>query len=127
MLKEIQRLCAENELLKKLSSFGFGRRAMPAQKTQVVQKLMPRATFYYHLKRMNRPDKYETAKTEITAIYHENKGRYGYCRITAELHRRKIPLNHKTVQRLIRVGLSCQDEEVSFLTKAKLAKLSQIC
>ena len=31
-------------------------------------------------------DKYEVAKTEITSIYHENKGRYGYRRITTVLH-----------------------------------------
>ena len=35
---------------------------------------------------MNSADKYKAVKTEITAIYHENKGRYGYRRITAELH-----------------------------------------
>ena len=46
---------------------------------------LPRATFYYHLKQMNGPDKYEMEQAEITAIYHENKGRYGYRRITIEL------------------------------------------
>ena len=51
---------------------------------------------------MNRTDKYEAAKAEITAIYHENKGRYGYRRITTELHNRNVPLNHKTVQRLMK-------------------------
>ena len=57
---------------------------------------------------MNRTDKYEAAKAEITAIYHENKGRYGYRRITTELHSRNIPLNHKTVQRLMKeLGLVC--------------------
>ncbi len=58
-------------LLKKIAGPGFGRRATPAQKTQVIQELrrkhklkvllsiaqLPRATFYYHLKRMNKPDK----------------------------------------------------------------------
>ena len=34
---------------------------------------------------MNSADKYKAVKAEITAIYHENKGRYGYRRITAEL------------------------------------------
>ena len=114
--------CGER-LPKKLASLGFGRRATPAQKTQVVQKLrqrhaldillsiaqLPRATFYYHLKRMRCADKYEEAKTEITAIYHENKGRYGYRRITTTLHNRGIHLNHKTVQRLMRqLGLACR-------------------
>ena len=63
---------------------------------------LPRATFYYHRKRMERADKYEVAKTEIVAIYHENKGRYGYRRITAALHNRGIHLNHKTVQRIMK-------------------------
>ena len=65
---------------------------------------------------MNRADKYKAVKAEITAIYHENKGRYGYRRITAELHKRNFLLNHKTVQRLMKLGwFTCQDEEVSFL------------
>ena len=41
--------------------------------------------FYYHLKRINREDKYEAAKAEITAIYHENKGRHGYRCITVSI------------------------------------------
>ena len=70
---------------------------------------LPRATFYYHLKRLNRPDKYEAVKAEITVIYHENKGRYGYRRITTELHKRNLSLNHKTVQRLMKeLGLVCR-------------------
>ena len=70
---------------------------------------LSRATFYYHLKRMDKPDKYEDAKAEITAIYHENKGRYGYRRIGIELRNRQISLNHKTVQRLMKeLGLVCR-------------------
>ena len=70
---------------------------------------LPRATFYYHLKQQNSPDKYETVKAEITAIYRENKGRYGYRRITIELRKRNIPMNHKTVQRLMKeLGLVCR-------------------
>ena len=58
---------------------------------------------------MNSGDKYEAAKAEIIAIYHENKGRYGYRRITTELHNRNFPLNHKTVQRLMKeLGLVCR-------------------
>ena len=70
---------------------------------------LPRATFYYHLKQEKTPDKYQAAKDEIVAIYHENKGRYGYRRITTELHKRNIPLNHKTVQRLMHeMGIICR-------------------
>ena len=58
---------------------------------------------------MNKADKYEDVKAEVTAIYHENKGRYGYRRITAELHNRNIQANHKTVQRLMKeLGLTCR-------------------
>lgn len=93
------------------------------QKTLVVQELrrefslgflleiaqLPRATFYYHLKRIAKADKYEDIKAEITAIYHENKGRYGYRRITTVLHSRNIRVNHKTVQRLTKeLGLVCR-------------------
>lgn len=54
-------------------------------------------------------DKYESAKEEITAICYENKGRYGYRRVTAELRNRNLPLNHKTVQRLMKeLGLTCR-------------------
>lgn len=63
---------------------------------------LPRATFYYHAKRMRQSDKYAAVKAEITAIYHEHKGRYGYRRITDELHSRGFALNHKTVQRLMK-------------------------
>ena len=70
---------------------------------------LPRATFYYHLKQNAKPDKYKSAKEEITAIYHENKGRYRYRRITTELCKRNIPLNHKTVQRLMKeMGIVCR-------------------
>ena len=93
------------------------------QKTLVVQKLrqkhalnillsiaqLPRATFYYHLKQMQKADKYASVKEEIAAIYHENKGRYGYRRMTAVLHSRGFSVNHKTVQRLIKkLGLVCR-------------------
>ena len=123
LIAENQRLRAEVAYLKKFASLGFGARATPAEKTLVVQNLrrefalsllleiaqLPRASFYYHLKQMKRADKYETAKAEITAIYHENKGRYGYRRITEELRNRKIHLNHKTVQRLMKqLGLVCR-------------------
>ena len=69
---------------------------------------LPRSTFYYHSKKQSKEDKYSKAKTEIATIYHENKGRYGYRRITDALHNRGILLNHKTVQRLMKeLGLIC--------------------
>ena len=58
---------------------------------------------------MQKADKYAQEKAEISAIYHENKGRYGYRRITMVLRSRGFFLNHKTVQRLMReLGLFCR-------------------
>ena len=69
---------------------------------------MPRSTYYYHVKQMQKPDKYAAVKGDITAIYHENHGRYGYRRITMELHNRGYHVNHKTVQRLMKtLHLKC--------------------
>ena len=54
-------------------------------------------------------DKYELVNVEISNIYHENKGRYGYRRVTLELRKRGFIINHKTVQRLIKsLGFVCR-------------------
>lgn len=57
---------------------------------------MPRSTFYYHLKLLNKIDKYKEIKDEILSIFYEYTGRYGYRRITLELHNRGFKINHKT-------------------------------
>ncbi|NCC69260.1 MAG: IS3 family transposase, partial [Clostridia bacterium] len=70
---------------------------------------LARSTYYYHEKRLNETDKYSEAKGAIKAAYHENKGRYGYRRITTELRCRGFSLNHKTVQRLMKeLNLVCR-------------------
>ena len=57
---------------------------------------------------MGQADKYAAAKAKIETIYHENRGRYGYRRITIALSSRGVLLNHKTVQRLMKqMGLVC--------------------
>ena len=67
-----------------------------------------RSTFYYQLNRLKQPDKYKEIKEEITAIHHENKGRYGYRRMTMELHNRGFNINHKTGSKVIKEwGLQC--------------------
>lgn len=70
---------------------------------------IPRSTFYYYMKQMKKPDKFEEAKTLIKEIYHANKGRYGYRRITLELRNRGYGLNHKTVLKLMNeCNIKCQ-------------------
>ncbi|MZT25889.1 IS3 family transposase [Butyricicoccus sp. BIOML-A1] len=48
---------------------------------------------------MQKTDKYASVQEEITTVFHENKGRYGYQRITTVLRSRGFLVNHKTVQR----------------------------
>ena len=63
---------------------------------------LPRSTYYYYIKHMKDEDKYSEIKKQITDIFHENKGRYGYRRITMEMHNRGYVINHKTVLRLMK-------------------------
>lgn len=62
---------------------------------------IPRSTYYYYLRNINTPNKYAEIIKEIKSIYHANKGRYGYRRITLELRKLGYCVNHKTVQRLM--------------------------
>jgi putative transposase len=62
---------------------------------------MPRSTYYYWVKQMNKPDKYSEVKEVIQQIFDEHEGRYGYRRITLELRKKGFGLNHKTVRRLM--------------------------
>ena len=69
---------------------------------------MSRSTYYYYVKKSKQTDKYASIKKEIIDIYHENQGRYGYRRITMELHNRGYVINHKTVQRLMKtLNIKC--------------------
>lgn len=69
---------------------------------------MARSTFYYYLKKIGQPGKYKDIEEVIKQIYHENRGRYGYRRITLEMHKRGYKINHKTVLKLMnKCGLKC--------------------
>ena len=82
LLAEVQRLRAENDYLKNLQALVLEDERRQ-HKTLVVQKLrqkhalsillsiaqLPRATFYYHLKQMQKEDKYASVKEEIAAIW----------------------------------------------------------
>lgn len=70
---------------------------------------LPRATYYYYVKRMDVQDKYSEIKEQITTIFTKNHGRFGYRRITLELRNRGYRINHKTVQKLMKsMGLVCR-------------------
>ncbi|MBZ6673256.1 IS3 family transposase [Klebsiella pneumoniae] len=69
------------------------------QLLQIAQ--IPKSTFYYHLKALRSPGKYDEVKCRIKEIYDENLGRYGYRRVALALRREGGALNHKVVQRLM--------------------------
>lgn len=66
-------------------------------------KEMARSTFYYHLKRMGKEDRYKEVKESIKTIFNKHKGRYGYRRVTLEVRKTYPGINHKTVKKLMDV------------------------
>lgn len=67
---------------------------------------MSRSTFYYS--RDKKPDKWTKESRLIADIFHANHGRYGYRRITDEMHNRGYSINHKTVRKLMKqAGIVC--------------------
>ncbi|MBD0384925.1 IS3 family transposase, partial [Paenibacillus sedimenti] len=120
---EVERLRMENAYFKKVECLSSKQAKITKQdKAQVVFELrleypissllqlaqIPRSTYYYWVSTIDRPDKDADLKSRITAIYYEHKGRYGYRRITDELHNEELPVNHKKVQRIMReLGLKC--------------------
>ena len=70
---------------------------------------LARSTYYYQLKQLDGFDKDKELKAEIQSIYCEHNGNYGYRRMTLELRNRGYVVNHKRVQRLMKVlGLSAR-------------------
>ncbi|MBZ2112615.1 IS3 family transposase [Streptococcus infantis] len=129
-MTELERLQAENEylraenaILKKFERTPLEGGKRERRKTQIVRELvsefpldillkiikLARSTYYYHLKQLNLEDKNQAVKNEIETIYNEHKGNYGYRRITLELRNRGFIVNHKKVQRLMKLlGLTAR-------------------
>src|SRR6202007_2808425 len=61
-----------------------------------------RRSFYRSLKERQPVDEEMEVRSAIQQIALEHRRRYGYRRITAELHRRGMPENHKRVVRIMR-------------------------
>lgn len=62
-----------------------------------------KSTYFYHMANMNKANELEERiKNQIISIFNENKGRYGYRRITLELKNRGFNVNHKKVQRIMK-------------------------
>jgi putative transposase len=61
-----------------------------------------RRGFYRSLKEQQPVEEEMEVRSAIQQIALEHRRRYGYRRITAELHRRGMPINHKRVARIMR-------------------------
>jgi transposase InsO family protein len=61
-----------------------------------------RRGFYRSLKEQQPAEEEMEVRSTIQQIALEHRRRYGYRRITAELHRRGMPVNHKRVARIMR-------------------------
>ncbi len=67
---------------------------------------LPRATYYFELKKPDKDVKNQEIMDLIEAVFLENKRRYGFKRITAELRNRGHAVNRKKVLRLMaKMGL----------------------
>ena len=62
---------------------------------------LPRATYYFELNKPDKDIKNKEIMELIQDIFYENKQRYGFKRITEELHNRGYNINHKKVLRLM--------------------------
>ncbi len=68
---------------------------------------MARSTFYYNTQQ--KPDKWAVERQRIVELYHQNKGRYGYRRLTLAMRDEGYVINGKTVRRLMaEAGIKCQ-------------------
>ena len=69
---------------------------------------LSRSTYYYEIGKTDKvQERNVDISSEITTIFHENKGRYGVRRVHQELLNRGIPVNHKRVQRIMnQLGLA---------------------
>ena len=63
---------------------------------------LSRSSYYYQIKAFAAEDKYEYLRHEVVRIFLENKARYGYRRIHAELKKTGIKVSEKVVRRVMK-------------------------
>ncbi|MNM91025.1 Integrase core domain protein [compost metagenome] len=62
---------------------------------------LARSTFYYQVKCLQKPDKHAALKEVVQRVYHEEKGRYGYRRVTLAIRNQGTLVNKKVIERLM--------------------------
>jgi putative transposase len=78
------------------------------------------------LKQLKEPQKHSNEREAIQKICNENKGRYGYRRVTLELHHRGYPTNHKLVMKIMKQEhLTCMLREKKYRSyRGQLGKVA---
>lgn len=76
-----------------------GKYALPALLSRFK---MVKSSYYYQQAVMSKPEKYLSQRVQITSIFHENRGIYGYCRIYLALKRKEIMLSEKIICRIMK-------------------------
>lgn len=66
---------------------------------------MAKSSYYYQRAVMTKPDKYVFCRTQITSIFQENRGVYGYRRIYLALKREGVILSEKIIRRIMKEEL----------------------
>ncbi len=85
-----------------------------------------KSTYFYNVKGFDSIDQDKAIKDEITAIFNDNKQRYGYRRITLELKNRGYRINHKRVKRLMSIlGLFAKQPRAKY--RSYKGKIGKIC
>ena len=62
---------------------------------------LARSTFYYQVKCLQQPDKHAALKEVVQRVYHEEKGLYGYRRVTHAIRNQGTLVNKKVIERLM--------------------------
>ena len=95
------------------------------EKLLITAKL-PRSSYYYHQKHLYEPEKHRREQEAIKQICVENKGCYGYRRVTIELRHRGFQTNHKLVMKLMKQAhLSCMLREKKYHSyRGKVGKVA---
>ena len=63
---------------------------------------MARSSYYYQQTVMHKPDKYLPFRAQITSVFYENRGVYGYRRIHRALKREGITLSEKVIRHIMK-------------------------
>ena len=61
---------------------------------------MARSSYYYQQTVMHKPDKYLPFRAQITSVFYENRGVYGYRRIHLALKKEGITLSEKVIRHI---------------------------